>query len=130
LVNLTPSSSDSRRRWVRVACLLATAALLLVLGYQSGLRSPWNAHHPYLVDGEATRYGKDAKAVIERDDGTHLWVGMNGVVWKSGRRTGEDGIPPCLRKADATAAVQVGVIDIDRPYGSGSYPQVLWLTCL
>jgi hypothetical protein len=115
---------------VHVAGVLTAAALLLVLGYQSGLRSPWNAHHPYQVNGEATRYGKDSHAVIEGNDGTHLWVRMDGVVWKSGQRTGDDGLPPCLREPDARAAVRVGVIDVARPYGSGSYPQVLSLTCL
>jgi hypothetical protein len=115
---------------VQIVRLVTAAALLLVLGYQAGLRSPWNAHHPYLVSGEATRNGQDSHAVIEGTDGTHLWVQMNGVVWKSGRRTGENGIPPCLREPGAKAAVRVGVIDVARPYGSGSYTQVLSLTCL
>ena len=43
-----------------------------------------------------TRYGKDSHAVIEGNDGTHLWVRMDGVVWKSGQRTGDDGLTPAL----------------------------------
>lgn len=123
-------STVSRPRWVHVAAFLTAASVLLVLGYQVGLRSPWNPHHPYLVNGEAMRYGKDSAAVIEGDNGTHMWTRMDHVVWKAGQRTGEDGIPPGLREPDAKAAVRVGVIDVARPFGSGSYPQVLSLTCL
>ena len=101
------------------------------MGYQMGLRSTWSAHHPYPVNGEATRNGdEDSYAVFEGDDGTHLWFQMNEVVWKSGQRTGDEGIPPCLRKPGVKAAVRVGVIEVARPYGSGSYRQVLSLTCL
>lgn len=90
----------------------------------------WTAHHAYLVDGVATRYGKDSAAVFRGDDRTHVWFRMDGVVWKSGQLTGEDGIPPCLREPDATAAVRVGVIEVARPYGSGSYRHLLSVTCL
>jgi hypothetical protein len=109
---------------------MGAAALLLVVGYQLGLRSAWSAHHPYLVDGEATRYGKDSSAVFRGPDGTHVWFRMNGVVWKSDQRTGADEMPPCLREPDVKAAVRVGVIEVARPYGSGSYRQILSVTCL
>lgn len=76
------------------------------------------------------RNGDDNTAVIEGEDGTHLWFRMSGVVWKSGQQTSEDGIPPCLREPGAKADVRVGVIEVARPYGSGSYHQVLSVTCL
>jgi hypothetical protein len=123
----TPQSGGgSRRRWFPAVA----AALLLVLGYPVGLRSPWNAHDPYLVDGEATRNGRDSSALVQGDSGTQLWFDMHDIVWKSGDRTGADGIPPCLRGPEAQAQVQVGVVEVSRPFGSGSYRKVLSVTCL
>lgn len=131
-MNETPvPSADPGRLRIRVAALVGAAALLLIVGYQLGIRSTWNAHEPDLVDGMATRDGEiGSMAVIEKDDGTHLWFQMEGVVWKSGQRHGEDGIPPCLREPDVKAAVHVGVIEVARPFGSGSYSKVLSVTCL
>ena len=129
-VNSAPSAV-TRRSWVHRAAFVGVAALLLVLGYELGIRSTWNAHDPELVEGVATRDGDiGTMAVVEKDDGTHLWFQMEGVVWKSGQRTGEDGVPPCLREPDVRAAVQVGVIEVARPFGSGSYTKVLSVTCL
>jgi len=123
-----------RRRRARVALLVAVVLVVLVLGYQSGLRSSWSAHHPRLVDGEAMRNGngdQDTSAVFTGKDGTHELVQLDRVAWRSGQRTGDgtDGLPPCLRTPGVKAAVQVGVIELARPYGEGSYRQVLSLTC-
>lgn len=82
-----------------------------------------------MVDGEAARNGNDVTALFEGDDGTHLWLQLDALVWKSGERTGNDGLPPCLRDPGARAAVEVGIIEVARPYGSGSYQQALSLTC-
>ena len=127
----SPPRVVTRQSWVRRVALVGVAVLLLLFGYQVVISSTWNAHDPEMVDGMATRDGDiGTMAVVEKDDGTHLWFQMEGVVWKSGQRTGEDGIPPCLREPDVKAAVQVGVIEVARPFGSGSYTKVLSVTCL
>lgn len=51
------------------------------------------------------------------------------MVWLSGDTADSGGIPPCLRKAGKRVSVQVGVIEIARPFGSGSYQQVISVAC-
>jgi hypothetical protein len=68
-------------------------------------------------------------AYFDPDNGGRVAFRLDDVVWKSGNRTDSGSIPPCLRRAGERVAVQAGVIEVIRPYGSGSYRHVLSVTC-
>lgn len=120
-------SSTARRRIILAAVL---ALVLVSIGYLIGVRSSWTAHHPSVVMGTAERVPADVPfAYFDPDDGVRLAFRLDDVVWKSGDKTGDGSIPPCLREAGERVTVQAGVIEVARPYGSGSYQQVLSVTC-
>jgi hypothetical protein len=82
------------------------------------------------VSGTAERVPADVPTgYFDPDHGERLAFRLDDVVWKSGDRTDSGSIPPCLRQAGERVNVQVGVIEVDRPYGSGPYQQVLSVTC-
>jgi hypothetical protein len=82
------------------------------------------------VSGTAERVPADVpSAYFDPDNGDRVAFRLDDVVWKSGDRTDSGGIPPCLQEAGERLDVQVGVIEVTRPYGSGSYQQVLSVTC-
>jgi hypothetical protein len=110
--------------------MLAGAVLVLVCAtYLLGLRSQWNAHRPTYETGEAHRNGRDDAAVFDGDNGTHVWFELDDIVWKAHDGTDSGSIPPCLRSPGSTAVVEIGLIEVARPYGDGSYEKVLSLTC-
>jgi hypothetical protein len=114
----------------RIAVVVVIALLLVLLGYVAGVRSAWTAHHPRVVSGTAERVPADVPfAYFDPDNGDRVAFRLDDVVWKSGDRTDSGSIPPCLQEAGERAGVQVGVIEVTRPYGSGSYQQVLSVTC-
>ncbi|NYD59549.1 hypothetical protein BKA08_003787 [Nocardioides marinisabuli] len=126
-------ASGTRAGWTtRRVVLAAVLALLLVsLGYVGGARSPWMAHHPSVVSGTAERVPANVPyAYFQPDDGDKFAFRLDDVAWESGDRVGSGNIPPCLREAGESVAVHAGVIEVARPYGSGSYRQVLSVTCL
>lgn len=120
-------SPTARRRIVLAAAL---ALLLVSIGYLIGVRSSWTAHQPAVVSGMAERVPADVPfAYFDPDDGDRVAFRLDDVAWKSGDKTGEGSIPPCLREAGERVAVQAGVIEVTRPYGAGSYQRVLSVTC-
>lgn len=68
-------------------------------------------------------------AYFHPEDGGKVAFRLDTVVWRSGDRTDSGSIPPCLTEGHERVAVEVGVIELTRPYGSGSYQQVLSVTC-
>ena len=53
---------------------------------------------------------------------------LDDVIWMAGRRTGADTVPPCLR-GDERVRVEATLIELARPFGSGSYDQVISVIC-
>lgn len=122
----------TRAGWTapRIAVGVVLALLLASLGYVVGVRSAWSAHHPRVLSGTAERVPAEVpSAYFDPDNGDRVAFRLDDVVWKSGDRTDSGSIPPCLREAGERVAVRVGVIEVNRPYGSGSYQQVLSVTC-
>lgn len=127
-----PADAAARRRprprvvvWTTV---VVTA--LVVVGYLVGLRSPWSAHHPQVVSGTASRVAADVPvATFTTEGGEDVWFPLDDVVWRSGDETGDDTVPPCLRESGVRVEVEVGLLEVTRPFGSGSYPHVLSVRC-
>jgi len=117
--------------WTRRIALMAVLALVFVsLGYVVGVRSSWMAHHPSVVSGTAERVPADVPmGYFDPDGGDRVAFRLDDVVWKAGGKTDSGSIPPCLQDAGERVSVQVGLIEVSRPYGSGSYQQVLSVTC-
>lgn len=136
--NVVPSATAAKRTPVaragwpasRILVAAVLALLLVSLGYIAGVRSAWTAHHPRVVSGTAERVLADVpSAYFDPVNGDRVAFRLDDVVWKSGDRTDSGSIPPCLQEAGERVDVQVGVIEVARPYGSGSYQQVLSVTC-
>ncbi len=122
----TRAGSSSRR----IAIAAGIALLLVALGYVIGVRSSWTAHNPSAISGTAERVPANVPyAYFDPDDGGRVGFRLDNVVWKAGDKTDSGRIPPCLREAGERVAVQAGVIEVARPYGSGSYQQVLSVAC-
>lgn len=68
-------------------------------------------------------------AYFDTDDGERVALRLDDVVWRSGDRSDSGSVPPCLREVGERVAVHVGLIEVTRPYGSGSYGKVLSVTC-
>ena len=117
--------------WTRRIALAAALAVVFVsLGYVVGVRSSWTAHHPSVVSGTAERVPANVPTgYFDPDGGDRVAFQLDDVVWKAGGRTDSGSIPPCLQDAGERVSVEVGLIEVSRPYGSGSYAQVLSLTC-
>lgn len=104
--------------------------MLVALGYAIGVRSPWTTHHPRVVSGTAQRAPWDVPyAYFDADNGDRVAFRLDDVVWRSEGRTDSGSIPPCLQKVGHRVDVQVGLIEVSRPFGSGSYQHVLSVTC-
>jgi hypothetical protein len=113
-----------------IAAAAGLALLLVALGYVIGVRSSWTAHHPSAISGTAERVPANVPyAYFDPDKGGRVGFRLDDVVWKAGDKTDSGRIPPCLREAGERVAVQAGVIEVARPYGSGSYQQVLSVSC-
>lgn len=129
---MSDPESRPRVRWsrARVAVVAVSGLVLASMGYAIGARTPWTAHHPDDQSGTAERVAANVPlAYFDPDGGERVSFRPDNVVWKSGERTGSGSIPPCLREIGARVTVNVGVIEVTRPYGSGSYGKVLSLTC-
>ncbi|HSE71666.1 MAG TPA: hypothetical protein VLA97_12975 [Nocardioidaceae bacterium] len=114
----------------RIAVAAGLALLLVSLGYVIGVRSSWTAHHPSAVSGMAERVPANVPyAYFDPESGGRVGFRLDDVVWKAGDETDAGSIPPCLREPGDRVAVHAGVIEVARPYGSGSYQQVLSVTC-
>ena len=121
---------EAGRQRVRLTGLVLVGLLLLVTGYLVGVRSPWAAHHPRVATGTAQRVPADVPlAYFDDEHGDRVTFRLDDVVWRSGDRTGSDSIPPCLREPGQPVDVQAGLIEVTRPFGSGSYERVLSVTC-
>jgi len=68
-------------------------------------------------------------AYFDPENGGRVGFRLDDVVWKAGDETDSGSVPPCLREPGDRVAVHAGVIEVARPYGSGSYQQVLSVTC-
>jgi len=128
----TPADPSLRTR--RIALAVVLAVVLASMGYVVAVRSWWTAHHPSVVDGTAERVPAnvptgyfDPEGSDDPDD--RVAFRLDDVVWKAGDDADSGSIPPCLRDAGKRVSVQVGLIEVTRPYGSGSYQQVLSVTC-
>jgi hypothetical protein len=120
-------ASANPASWTR---RIALALVFVSLGYVVGVRSSWTAHHPAVVSGMAQRIPADyPMGYFDPDGGDRVEFRLDDVVWKAGDRIDAGSIPPCLRDAGARVSVQVGLIEVSRPYGSGSYQEVLSVTC-
>ncbi len=130
-IDVMRGSKPGVRLPLRRIALAAVVGLILVsLGYAIGVRSPWTAHHPRFLSGTVQRVAGDAPvAYFDPDDGERVSFRLDDVVWSSGGMTGSNSIPPCLREVGQPTAAQVGLIEVTRPFGSGSYRQVLSVTC-
>jgi hypothetical protein len=114
----------------RIVAGAVLGLLLVSLGYVAGTRTPWTAHHPRVVPGTAERVPADVPyAYFDFEDGDRVAFRLDDVVWRSGDRTGSGSVPPCLRDAGERVAVRAGLIEVSRPFGSGSYERVLSVTC-
>jgi hypothetical protein len=103
---------------------------LLLVGYMVGLGSPWSAHDPTVVKVNVEHVPADVPWGLFIHDGDQVQFRLDDVVWRSADQSDDGGtIPTCLRQAGASADVEVGMIEVNRPFGSGSYWQVLSLTC-
>lgn len=119
-------------RWSpsRIAVAVVVGLLFVWLGYAIGVRTPWTAHHPRDLSGTAERIAANVPlAYFDPDDGERVSFRLDDVVRSSGDRTGTNSVPPCLREMGQRVAVQVGLIEVTRPFGSGSYRRVLSVTC-
>lgn len=104
--------------------------LLVAVGYFVGVRSPWTAHRPHVVSGTAWRQPADIPiAFFDSGNGDAVQFRLDDVVWKSGDETGDNSLHPCLREQNERVAVEVGLIEVSRPYGDGSYFRVVSVTC-
>lgn len=127
-----PARGVDGRWWTprRAAIGVALALLLLFAGYEVGVRSPWTAHHPTVVSGTAQRVPADVPTgYFDSVDGHRVAFRLDEVVWKANGTTEVGSIAPCLRENGKRVPVEAGVIEVTRPYGSGSYQVVLSLTC-
>lgn len=124
------SSRKAGRPGLRIALAVLAALLLVLLGYLAGVRSPWTAHHAHVMSGTAQRVAMDVPyAYFDPEGGDRVGFRLDDVPWSSGGKTQPGRIPPCLRDVGERVEVQVGIIEIARPYGSGSYSKVLSVTC-
>jgi hypothetical protein len=117
-----------RRKFFRLS---AVALLLLGAGYWMGLRSRWSAHHPHTVEGTAQLIPADAPFAYFKPQGReHITFRPDGIPWRTRQESGAGSIPTCILTPGRIAHVEVTVIEVSRPFGSGSYPTVQSLTCL
>jgi hypothetical protein len=124
----TSANQSSWRRRIAFTAVLAVA--FVSLGYLMGVRSSWTAHHPSVVNGTAERVPANVPmGYFDPNGGDRVEFRLDDVVWKAGDRTDSGSIPPCLQVAGERVSVHVGLIEVSRPYGSGSYQQVLSVTC-
>lgn len=125
-------TSEASQRWPasRVVFAAVVGVLLVSLGYAIGVRSPWTAHHPRIASGTAERVpGNVPFGYFDPDEGGRVAFRLDDVVWESAEGTGSGSVPPCLRDVGQPLAVEVGLMEVARPFGSGSYWRVLSVTC-
>lgn len=115
----------------KAGALAAAALVLTAAGYGWGARTTSSAHHPQVVSGTAVRIPANVPvAHFYSDSGDRVMFRLDDVVWKAGEKTGgEYTVPPCLRVPGQKVDVEVGLIEVTRPYGSGSYLKVLSVNC-
>lgn len=113
-----------------MATALLVGLVLVGLGYALGIRSPWTAHHPRVVSGTAQRVAANVPTgYFDTADRERVSFRLDDVVWRSGDRTGSGTVPPCLRDTGQQVEVRVGLLEVSRPFGSGSYFRVLSVDC-
>lgn len=127
-------NQGSARGWrmqpSRLVAAVLVGLMLVSLGYYLGVRSPWTAHRPHVVAGTAWREPADIPvAFFDAGSGDAIEFRLDDVVWKSGNETGDYSVPPCLKDPNRRIEVEVGVIEVSRPYGDGSYLRVVSVTC-
>lgn len=127
-----PVSTEISNRTRRYGLGVVVGVVLVLAGYLVGLRSPWNAHHPSVIDGTAERVPANMPtgSFVDREGQHRVWFRLDDVVWSADGNTDSGSVPPCLRTPGESVPVEVGLIEVRRPYGSGSYLQVLSVTCL
>lgn len=135
-VSVPPTPPTSRAGGSRVGprtavICVSVALLLLSAGYLVGVRSPWTAHHPETVEGTAVRIASSPyeAAYFDPSGGDRIMFNLNDVVWEADGKTGSGSIPPCLREVGERTPVEVGLINVKRPSGDGSYFEVLSVMC-
>ncbi|TCJ23696.1 hypothetical protein [Nocardioides jejuensis] len=116
------------RKYVTAAVL---GIAIAIAGYWVGLRSPWSVHHPYRVEGTAQLVPADVPFAYFKQKGQeHIAFRPDTIPWMAGDKTDSNSIPPCIRKAGQLARVRVTLIEVARPFGSGSYRTIESLVCL
>ena len=125
------SFPDTRSRSLaRIAGAAALAIALLGAGVALGVRSSWAAHHPRTESGTALRVASDVPVGgFIADDGEQIQFRLDDVIWMAGRRTGTDTVPPCLREVGERVRLEATIIELARPFGDGSYDQLVSLVC-
>jgi hypothetical protein len=122
------TNRDSARKF---AMLAVVALTFVAIGYWAGLRSTWSAHHPHQIEGTAQLVPADVPFAYFKPKGQeHITFRPDGIPWMDRDGTGSNSVPPCIRKPGHVARVMVTVIEVSRPFGSGSYPTIQSLTCL
>lgn len=113
----------------RVLTSVVLVSALLALGMYAGLRLPWGAKHPRVMEGIAQRANDENDLVLfDSRDGTQFGFGADRVWWESGSSSGQ-GDPPCLTTPLDEARVEVGIVRVVGPTG-GWHQQVAWVKCL
>lgn len=112
-----------------VIVLVVVAVGLVFLGYLAGLRSSWSGHQPTTVNVTVERVRMDVPYALFMHDGRQVGFRLDDIAWRTDNNSDSGTIPPCLRVPGEPAKVELGMIEVNRPWGSGSYWKVLSLTC-
>ena len=118
------------RRTVQVPLVGLVMVVLVgaVAGSWFGGRPSWGTATLTLESGTAVLHDPQSGfASFDGEDGFQIGFDVESIVWSTGGRRGEGGIPPCLRKGRSVPA-QAGYQWVRFPDG-GSRPFLLWLRC-
>lgn len=108
--------------------LVVVVLVATVAGFWLGGRLPWGKATLTVESGTAVLHDpRSGFASFDGDDGFQIGFDVESIVWSTGSRQGEGGIPPCLREGRAEHA-QAGYRWVRLPDG-GARPFVLWLRC-
>lgn len=120
------------RRTVTLPLLSLTLALVvsLLVGGFIGTRVPYGKQPLRLVEGEALLMNKqDWQTSFTPYDGGNQHGFLAESVWYADGGNGGRGVPPCLRRVNHPAPVQIGYLWVAHPDGGGS-PVVVWVRCV
>lgn len=113
-----------------VLSLALSVVAALLVGGLVGNRVPYGKQPLRLVEGEARLMNKqDWQTSFTPHDAGNQHGFLAESVWYSDDGTEGHGVPPCLRRINQPAQVQIGYLWVAYPDGGGS-PVVAWVRCL